>query len=154
MGMQRYEQADDVLRRMIGVHADFSLIKLRVEVLKHIKDPQRILSVTGVGLGLSTSKDQGFLYFHRANALYDTKKYEEAYTYYILALKNPPKGRSRVIRYRILLIHHELGRIPELLKGADLFLKVSRDDGYSGEILHLLGNYFLERKQNEKAAPY
>ena len=154
MGMQRYEQADDVLRRKIGVHADFSLIKLRVEVLKHIKDPRRILSVTGVGLGLSTSKDQGFLYFHRANALYDTKKYEEAYTYYTLALKNPPKGRNRVIRYRILLIQHELGRIPELLKGADLFLKVSRDDGYSDEILHLLGNYFLERKQKEKAAPY
>ena len=31
---------------------------------------------------------------------------------------------------------------------------MSRDDGYSDEILHLLGNYFLERKQKEKAAPY
>jgi len=152
--MQRYEQADDVLRHKIAQHPDFSLIKLRVEVLKHIKDPRRILSVTGVGLGLSTSEDQGFLYFHRANALYDTKKYEEADTYFNLALKNPPKGSKRVIQYRILRIQYELGRIPELLKGAYKFLKVSNEDDYSYKILHLLGNYFLELKQKEKAAPY
>ena len=154
VAMQRYEQADDVLQRMIEESSDFSLIKLRVEVLKYIKDPRRILSVTGVGLELSTSKDQGFLYFHRANALFDTKKYEEANTYYTLALKNPPKDTRRVINYRILKIQYELGRIPELLQGADLFLKVSRDDFYSYEILHMLSNYFLEKKQREKAFSY
>ena len=154
VAMQRYEQADDVLLRMIEENSDFSLIKLRVEVLKYIKDPRRILSVTGVGLKLSTSKDQGFLYFHRANALFDTKKYEEANTYYTLALKNPPKDTRRVINYRILKIQYELGRIPELLQGADLFLKVSRDDFYSYEILHMLSNYFLEKKQREKAFSY
>ena len=154
VAMQRYEQADDVLQRMIEENSDFSLIKLRVEVLKYIKDPRRILSVTGVGLGLSTNKDQGFLYFHRANALFDTKKYEEANTYYTLALKNPPKDTRRVINYRILKIQYELGRIPELLQGADLFLKVSRDDFYSYEILHMLSNYFLEKKQREKAFSY
>jgi len=154
VAMQRYEQADYVLQRMIEENSDFSLIKLRVEVLKYIKDPRRILSVTGVGLGLSTNKDQGFLYFHRANALFDTKKYEEANTYYTLALKNPPKDTRRVINYRILKIQYELGRIPELLQGADLFLKVSRDDFYSYEILHMLSNYFLEKKQREKAFSY
>jgi len=154
VAMQRYEQADDVLQRMIEENSDFSLIKLRVEVLKYIKDPRRILSVTGVGLELSTNKDQGFLYFHRANALFDTKKYEEANTYYTLALKNPPKDTRRVINYRILKIQYELGRIPELLQGADLFLKVSRDDFYSYEILHMLSNYFLEKKQREKAFSY
>ena len=154
VAMQRYEQADDVLQRTIEEISDFSLIKLRVEVLKYIKDPRRILSVTGVGLELSTSKDQGFLYFHRANALFDTKKYEEANTYYTLALKNPPKDTRRVINYRILKIQYELGRIPELLQGADLFLKVSRDDFYSYEILHMLSNYFLEKKQREKAFSY
>ena len=154
VAMQRYEQADDVLQRMIEGNSDFSLIKLRVEVLKYIKDPRRILSVTGVGLELSTNKDQGFLYFHRANALFDTKKYEEANTYYTLALKNPPKDTRRVINYRILKIQYELGRIPELLQGADLFLKVSRDDFYSYEILHMLSNYFLEKKQREKAFSY
>ena len=154
VAMQRYEQADDVLQRMIEENSDFSLIKLRVEVLKYIKDPRRILSVTGVGLELSTSKDQGFLYFHRANALFDTKKYEEANTYYTLALKNPPKDTRRVINYRILKIQYELGRIPELLQSADLFLKVSRDDFYSYEILHMLSNYFLEKKQREKAFSY
>ena len=154
VAMQRYEQADDVLQRMIEENSDFSLIKLRVEVLKYIKDPRRILSVTGVGLELSTNKDQGFLYFHRANALFDTKKYEEANTYYTLALKNPPKDTRRVINYRILKIQYELRRIPELLQGADLFLKVSRDDFYSYEILHMLSNYFLEKKQREKAFSY
>ena len=154
VAMQRYEQADDVLQRMIEESSDFSLIKLRVEVLKYIKDPRRILSVTGVGLELSTNKDQGFLYFHRANALFDTKKYEEANTYYTLALKNPPKDTRRVINYRILKIQYELGRIPELLQGADLFLKVSRDDFYSYKILHMLSNYFLEKKQREKAFSY
>jgi len=154
VAMQRYEQADDVLQRKIEENSDFSLIKLRVEVLKYIKDPRRILSVTGVGLELSTSKDQGFLYFHRANALFDTKKYEEANTYYTLALKNPPKDTRRVINYRILIIQYELGLIPELLQGADLFLKVSRDDFYSYEILHMLSNYFLEKKQREKAFSY
>jgi len=152
--MKRYEQADDVLRRKIEQFADFSLIKLRVEVLKYIKDPRRILSVTGVGLGLSTSEDHGFLFFHRANALYDTQKYDEAITYYNLALKKPPQGSERVIRYRILKIQYELGRIPEMLKGAETFLQQSKDDTYSFEILHLLGNYFMERKQKEKAAPY
>ncbi len=154
VAMQRYEQADDVLQRKIEENSDFSLIKLRVEVLKYIKDPRRILSVTGVGLELSTNKDQGFLYFHRANALFDTKKYEEANTFYTLALKNPPKDTRRVINYRILKIQYELGRIPELLQGADLFLKVSRDDFYSYEILHMLSNYFLEKKQREKAFSY
>ncbi len=154
VAMQRYEQADDVLQRTIEEISDFSLIKLRVEVLKYIKDPRRILSVTGVGLELSTSKDQGFLYFHRANALFDTKKYEEANTYYTLALKNPPKDTRRVINYRILKIQYELGRIPELLQGADLFLKVSKDDFYSYEILHMLSNYFLEKEQREKAFSY
>jgi len=154
VAMQRYEQADDVLQRMIEENSDFSLIKLRVEVLKYIKDPRRILSVTGVGLELSTNKDQGFLYFHRANALFDTKKYEEANTYYTLALKNPQKDTRRVINYRILIIQYELGLIPELLQGADLFLKVSRDDFYSYEILHMLSNYFLEKKQREKAFSY
>ena len=154
VAMKRYEQADDVLRRSIAQHPDFSLIKLRVEVLKQIKDPLRILNVTGIGLGLSTSEDHGFLYFHRANALYDTKKYEEADTYYNLALKNPPKGSSRVIRFRRLKIQYELGRIPEMLKGAETFLKVSKDDAFSNEILQMLRKHFLERKQQENAAPY
>ena len=154
IAMKKYEQADDVLRRKIAQYSDFSLIKLRVEVLKYIEDPRRILSVTGVGLGLSTSVDHGFLFFHRANALYDTQKYDEAITYYNLALKNPPQGSERVIRYRILKIQYELGRIPEMLKGAEKFLHQSMDDTYSFKILHLLGNYFMKRKQKEKAAPY
>ena len=154
IAMQRYEQADDILKRKIAKYSDFSLIKLRVEVLKHIKDPRRILSVTGIGLRLSTSEDHGFLFFHRANALFDTQKYDEAVTYYNLALKNPPQGTDRVIRYRILKIQYELARIPEMLKGAEKFLQQSKDDNYSFEILHLLGDYFMERKQKEKAAPY
>ena len=152
--MQRYEQADDELQRKIVQYSDFSLIKLRLEVLKHIKDPRRILSVTGIGLGLSTSEDHGFLFFHRANALYDTLKYDEAVIYYNLALKNPPQGSERVIRYRILKIQYDLSRIPEMLKGAEKFLQQSNDDTYSFEILRLLGNYFIERKQKKKAAPY
>ena len=154
VAMQRYEQADDVLRRWIENSSDFSLIKLRVEVLKFINDPRRILSVTGVGLELSTSKDEGFLYFHRANALFDTKKFEEAKTYYTLALKNPPKGSKRIIEYRILKIQFNLGRISELIKSAGVFLKVRNDDVYSYEILDMLSNYFLEKKQKEKAFPY
>ena len=154
VALQRYEKADDVLRRNIAQYSDFSLIKLRVEVLKHIKDPRRILNVTGIGLGLSTSEDHGFLFFHRANALYDTEKYEEAITYYNLALKNPPKGSNRIIRFRILKIQFVLARIPEMLKGANIFLKVNNEDVYSIEILHLLAAYYLEKKKNEKAFPY
>jgi tetratricopeptide (TPR) repeat protein len=154
IALQRYEQADDVLQRKIVQYSDFSLIKLRVEVLKHIKDPRRILSLTGIGLGLSTSEDHGFLFFHRANALYDTQKYDEAVTYYNLALKNPPQGSERVISYRILKIQYELARIPEMLKGAEKFLQQNKNDTFSFEILHLLRNYFMERKQKEKAAPY
>ena len=33
-------------------------------------------------------------------------------------------------------------------------MKVSRDDFYSYEILHMLSNYFLEKKQREKAFSY
>ena len=96
IALKRYEQADDVLRLKIGKFSDFSLIKLRVEVLKHIKDPRRILSVTGVGLSVSTNKDHGFLFFHRANALYDTKKYDEEITYYNLALAHYKMSNSRM----------------------------------------------------------
>ena len=73
------------------MYADFSLIKLRIEVLKHINDPRRIISVTGLGLGISIREDQGFLFFHQADALYEMKHYEQAYTVYGLALKNPPE---------------------------------------------------------------
>ena len=154
IAMQKYEKADDVLRHKIAQYSDFSLIKLRVEVLKYIKDPRRVLSVTGVGLGISTSEDHGFLFFHRANALYDTQKYDEAVTYYNLALKNPPHESERFILYRILKMQYELGRIPEMLKGAEKFLHQSKDDAYSFKILHLLANHFMKRKQKEKAAPY
>ena len=154
MAMQRYEQADDVLRRSITMHADFSLIKLRIEVLKHINDPRRIIGVTGLGLGISISEDQGFLFFHQADALYEMKQYEQAYTVYNFALKNPPENKSRFINYRILKTHYELGRIDELEQGASLLLGEVKDDDYASEILHLLSDYFLERKQKEKAKPY
>ena len=102
LALKKFEQADDVLRLRIAAEADLSLIRLRVEVLKHIKDPKRILSVTGEGLGISTSEDEGFLYFHRANALYDIEKFQEAVAYYNLAIKNPPEGTIRLINFRIL----------------------------------------------------
>jgi len=154
MALQRYEQADDVLRRSIKIYASFSLIKLRIEVLKHINDPRRIIDVTGLGLGISISKDQGFLFFHQAESLYEMKQYEQAYTVYNLALKNPPENKSRIINYRILKIHFELGRIDELEKGAIRLLGKVKDDNYAKEILHLLSGYFLERDQKEKAEPY
>ncbi len=154
MAMQRYEQADEVLKRSIEGHSDFSLIKLRIEVLKHINDPIRILSVTNRGLGLSISKDQGFLFLHRANALYEMKHYEQAYTVYKFALVNPPKNTTRFINYRILKTHFELEKIDELEQGADIFLAEFKDDVYSYEILHLLSDYFLQRNQKEKAKPY
>jgi len=152
--LKKFEQADDVLRRRISIQADLSLIKLRVEVLKHIKDPSRILSVTGEGLGISTSEDEGFLYFHRANALYDMGKYQEADAYYNLAIKNPPEESKRLIRFRILKIQYLLGRIPELLKNLEKFLKVNNEDDYSNEILLLVGNYFLKKDEKVKAAFY
>lgn len=154
MAMQRYEQADEVLRRSIEGHADFSLIKLRIEVLNHINDPRRILSVTNLGLGLSISEDQGFLFLHRANALYEMKQYAQAYTVYNFALKNPPKNTGRFINYRILKTHYELARIDELEQGAGIFIDEIKDDVYSYEILHLLRDYFMESKQKEKAKPY
>jgi len=154
LAMKKFEMADEVLRRRIAFQSDLSLIKLRVEVLKNIKDPRRILNVTGLGLGISTSEDQGFLYFHRANALFDTKKYKEADAYYNLALKKPPKGSERFIKYRMLKIQYELGRIPELINSLKVFLKVRKDDNFSNEILLLVGDYFLNRDQKEKASPY
>ena len=154
MALQRYEQADDVLRRSITMHADFSLIKLRIEVLKHINDSRRIIGVTDLGLGITISEDQGFLLFHQADALYEMKLYEQAYTVYYLALKNPPENSSRFINYRILKINYELGRIDELEQGTSQLLREVKDDDYAREILHLISDYFLERKQKEKAKPY
>ncbi len=154
MALQRYEQADEVLKRSISIHADFSLIKLRIEVLRHINDPRRIIGVTDLGLGISITEDQGFLFFQQAEALYEMKQYEQAFTVYSLALKNPPKKKSRFINYMILKTHFELGRINELEHGARKLLDKVGDDDYAKEILHLLSSYFLERKQKEKAKPY
>ena len=71
MALQRYEQADEVLKRSISIHTDFSLIKLRIEVLRHINDPRRIIGVTDLGLEISITEDQGFLFFQQAEALYE-----------------------------------------------------------------------------------
>ena len=154
MALKRYEQADDVLRRSIKMYADFSLIKLRIDVLKHINDSRRIIGVTGLGLSISMSEDQGFLFFHQAEALYEMKQYEQAFTVYSLALKKPPKNKIRFINYRILKIHFELGRIGELEQESRMFLSEVKDDYYAKEILHLLSGYFLERHQKDKAKPY
>ena len=70
-----------------------------------------------------------------------------SFTVYSLALKNPPKNKSRFINYRILKIHFELGRIDELEQGASLFMGNVKDDDYAIEILHLLSGYFLEKNQ-------
>ena len=67
------------------MHSDFSLIKLRIKVLKQINDPRRIIGVSGLGLGISISEEQGFLFFHQADALYEMKQYEQAFTVYSLA---------------------------------------------------------------------
>ena len=131
IALKRYEQADDVLRRSIKIHTDFSLIKLRIKVLKHINDPRRIIGVTGLGLGISISEDQSFCFFIRQEALYEMKQYEQAFTVYRLALKNPPENKNRLINYRILKIYFELGRIDELEKGASLFLGNVKDDDYA-----------------------
>ena len=154
LALKKFEQADDVLRLRIAAEADLSLIRLRVEVLKHIKDPKRILSVTGEGLGISTSEDEGFLYFHRANALYDIEKFQEAVAYYNLAIKNPPEVTIRLINFRILKIQYSLGRISEFLGGLNKFLKVNNEDEFSNEILFLAGNHFLNKDKKEIAVPY
>ena len=133
MALQRYEQADEVLKRSILIHADFSLIKLRIEVLRHINDPRRIIGVTDLGLGISITEDQGFLFFQQAEALYEMKQYEQAFTVYSLALKNPPKKKSRFINYMILKIHFELGRINELEHGAMKLVGEVEDDDYTKE---------------------
>ena len=154
MALQRYEQADEVLKRSISIHADFSLIKLRIEVLRHINDPRRIIGVTDLGLGISITEDQGFLFFQQAEALYEMKQYDQAFTVYRLALKNPPENKSRFINYKILKINFELGRIDELEQGTSILLGEVSDDIYAKEILHLLSNYFLEIKKETKAKPY
>ena len=82
------------------------------------------------------------------------KQYEQALAVYSLALKNPPKKKSRFINYKILKIHFELGRINELERGAIKLLGEVEYDDYAKEILHLLSGYFLEKKLKEKAKPY
>ena len=82
------------------------------------------------------------------------KKYEQAFTVYSLALKNPPKNKSRFINYRILKINFELDRIDELEQGAKKLLDEDKDDIYATEILHVLSDFFLERKHLKKAKPY
>ena len=154
IALKKFEEADDVLKRRISIQSNLSLIRLRVEVLRHINDPKRILSVTGEGLGLSTNEDEGFLFFHRANALYDIKKYQESIAYYNLANKNPPEGKKRFINFRILKIQSILERIPELINGLEKFLKVNKEDDFSNEILLLVVNYFLDNNKKEKAIPY
>ncbi len=154
MAMEKYEQADELLRYDLKKYPDFKLIKLRVELLKKLGDPKRILDVTGLGLEISTSKNQGFLYFHRANALYETKDYESALTYYHLALKNPPENKDRFIRFQILQSEFHLQKFSEFLKGTTPFLKVKNNDEYGNSILFLVSQHYLDRKQNKKAASF
>ncbi|GIT04538.1 MAG: hypothetical protein CM1200mP28_17970 [Deltaproteobacteria bacterium] len=101
-------------------------------------------------MGISISEDQGFLFFHQADALYEMKQFEQAYTVYSLALKNPPENKSRFINYRILKIHFELGRIDELEQGASLLLGEVKDDDLPKKYCICSAVIFLKEKRKKR----
>ncbi|MEE3122181.1 MAG: tetratricopeptide repeat protein [SAR324 cluster bacterium] len=154
MAMGDHAGASQILQTELRRHSDFSLIQLQLEVLEKLKDQEGILEVTQLGLNLSVTENQSYLHFHRANALFKTKRLLKAFVHYEQALLNPPAGQDSFIRYRLIKIHYLLGEYADFESGAESYVDEIKEGDYSNELLQLLGNRYAAVQRLEKALFY
>ena len=60
--MGAFEEADDLLRKDLQQHSDFSLIQLHLSILEELGDQQGILETSRLGLNLAATENQAYLH--------------------------------------------------------------------------------------------
>ena len=152
--MGAFEEADDLLRKDLQQHSDFSLIQLHLSILEELGDQQGILETSRLGLNLAATENQAYLHLQRANALYQTENYAKAFVHYEQALFSPPAGQQAFIRFRLIKIHYQQKEFGAFESRAKAFLEEDHQSENANDLLLMLGTYYFQQDRPEKAKPY
>ena len=152
--MGAFEEADDLLRKDLQQHSDFSLIQLHLSILEELGDQQGILETSRLGLNLAATENQAYLHLQRANALYQTENYAKAFVHYEQALFSPPSGQQAFIRFRLIKIHYQQKEFGAFESRAKAFLEEDHQSQNANDLLLMLGTYHFQQDRPEKAKPY
>ena len=152
--MGAFEEADDLLRKDLQQHSDFSLIQLHLSILEELGDQQGILETSRLGLNLAATENQAYLHLQRANALYQTENYAKAFVHYEQALFSPPEGQQAFIRFRLIKIHYQQKELGAFESRAKAFLEEDHQSENANDLLLMLGTYYFQQDRPEKAKPY
>ena len=152
--MGAFEEADDLLRKDLQQHSDFSLIQLHLSILEELGDQQGILETSRLGLNLAATENQAYLHLQRANALYQTENYAKAFVHYEQALFSPPSGQQAFIRFRLIKIHYQQKEFGAFESRAKAFLEEDHQSENANDLLLMLGTYHFQQDRPEKAKPY
>ena len=152
--MGAFEEADDLLRKDLQQHSDFSLIQLHLSILEELGDQQGILETSRLGLNLAATENQAYLHLQRANALYQTENYAKAFVHYEQALFSPPAGQQAFIRFRLIKIHYQQKEFGAFESRAKAFLEEDHQSENANDLLLMLGTYHFQQDRPEKAKPY
>ena len=152
--MGAFEEADELLRKDLQHHPDFSLIQLHLSILEELGDQQGILETSRLGLNLAATENQAYLHLQRANALYQTENYAKAFVHYEQALFSPPAGQQAFIRFRLIKIHYQQKEFGAFESRAKAFLEEDHQSENANDLLLMLGTYHFQQDRPEKAKPY
>ena len=152
--MGAFEEADELLRKDLQQHPEFSLIQLHLNILEELGDQQGILETSRLGLNLAATENQAYLHLQRANALYQTENYSKAFVHYEQALFSPPSGQQAFIRFRLIKIHYQQKEFGAFESRAKAFLEEDHQSENANDLLLMLGTYHFQQDRPEKAKPY
>jgi tetratricopeptide (TPR) repeat protein len=152
--MGAFEEADDLLRKDLQQHSDFSLIQLHLSILEELGDQLGILETSRLGLNLAATENQAFLHLQRANALNQTENFAKAFVHYEQALFSPPAGQQAFIRFRLIKIHYQQKEFGAFESRAKAFLEEDHQSENANDLLLMLGTYHFQQDRPEKAKPY
>ena len=152
---ERPQLAEELLRKGITEHRNYSLIQLRQKILHGMKQHRAILELTDEALTFNLKPSQkAMLEFYRANALYALKQYAEARKSYQKVLVQLP-DQKRFTEYQLIQICYAL-RASE--KEKQLFLTKARafvsqppqDILVNNTLLNLIRYYRLQNNTEEE----
>ena len=155
MKLGKLEEAHSLLLKEVPLHPDFRLVALHLEILSERKDNPGMLELTSRARSYRFSDDQrGLLAYHRANALFRAKRFEESLSRYLEAQQNPPKNLLRFIKYRIIHTQHILKNYPQFVKLSEDFVQENQNDKKENDVLVWLSDHYENTGNRDQAKPH
>ncbi|MBF0286604.1 MAG: hypothetical protein HQM14_02205 [SAR324 cluster bacterium] len=153
--LQLLDEANHLLGEALQKLPNFSLVRLRVQILNQLKKYKETIQLISASLNFTlTEKEKKYLYLSRAEAAFSLHERQAARDYYLEVLENNDGEDVRYIYHQLAQLAYDLKDNQEFETMGFKVLDGEIIDNLSNNILILFSNYHAQQNDKKQEMVY